>query len=178
MNKFKLIVYAFWCNICLAIKYLFGKHIRFSVFNCISPKCQLITNGRKARIVFGKKVGVERGVLLKSCGLLSLADRCFINKDCAIVAHRSIRIGEGTTIGPGTYIYDHDHDGKGGYIESEITIGKNVWIGANCVILKGVVIGDNATIAAGTVVTKNVPADCLLREDKKYCIREKGNEEK
>lgn len=83
-----------------------------------------------------------------------------------IVAHESITIEGNVTIGPGTVIYDHDHDGKGGYTTKPVHIGKNVWIGAGCIILRGVTIGDNSVIATGTLVTKDVPAN-VLRYDKR-----------
>ena len=73
-----------------------------------------------------------------------------------------IKIGNNVTIGPGVYIYDHDHDGKGGYITKSIVIEKDVWIGAGCIILKGVRIGAGAVIAAGSVITKNVPPQNIL----------------
>jgi len=73
-----------------------------------------------------------------------------------IVAHERIEIGDGTTIGPNVCIYDHDHDGDGGYKTKSVIIGKNVWIGAGCILLKGISIGDNAVIGAGTVLTHSV----------------------
>lgn len=94
--------------------------------------------------------------------MIRVGDKCFINRNCLIAAHEKIDIGNDVTIGPGTYIYDHDHDGKDGYITKPVKIGNNVWIGAGCIILKGVMIGDNAVIAAGAVVTKNVDADTTI----------------
>lgn len=95
-------------------------------------------------------------------GVIQICDRCFVNRNCIIAAHEKIVIGNNVTIGPGTYIYDHDHDGKGGYIIEPVTIEEGVWIGAGCIILKGVTVGKNSVIAAGTVVTKDVPANIVL----------------
>ena len=95
-------------------------------------------------------------------GVIQIGDRCFVNRNCIIAAHEKIEIEDNVTIGPGTYIYDHDHDGKGGYITEPVTIEEGVWIGAGCIILKGVKVGKNSVIAAGTVVTKDVPANMIL----------------
>ena len=95
-------------------------------------------------------------------GRLKIGDKCFINRNCVVTAHEEIEIGNNVTIGPGTYIYDHDHDGRGRYITKSIVIEKDVWIGAGCIILKGVRIGTGAVIAAGSVITKNVPPQNIL----------------
>ena len=90
-------------------------------------------------------------------GNIVLGEGCFINRNCMLISHENISIGDNTTIGPGVYIYDHDHDMKGGYNTAPIMIGKNVWIGAGTIILKGVTIGDNSVIGAGTLVLHDVP---------------------
>ena len=93
-------------------------------------------------------------------GYIQLEKDVFINRNVMIVSHEQIVVGEGTTIGPNTLIYDHDHDSEGnGFVSEPIRIGKNVWIGAGSIILKGVTIGDGAVIGAGTLVTKDVAAN-------------------
>ena len=137
---------------------------RCTLVQAVSPGAQ-ISIQKGGRIVFNGKVTAERGCYLSvkkgtfSCG------KIYCNRNVNIVCRDEIKIGEGTTIGPGTQMFDHDHDKKrkGEIVTSPIIIGKNVWIGAGCIILKGVHIGDNAIIAAGTVVTKDVPAGNSLR---------------
>ena len=86
-----------------------------------------------------------------------------------VICRESISIGDGTTIGPHTCIYDHDHGREEGalYKTAPVTIRKNVWIGAGCIILKGVTIGDNSIIAAGSIVTKDVPADTIFLQKRR-----------
>lgn len=95
-------------------------------------------------------------------GKIIIGEKCFINRNSIISSHEMIKIGNNVTIGPGVYIYDHDHDGKGGYITNKISIGNGVWIGAGCIILKGITIGDNAVIGAGTLVCNSIPENTTV----------------
>lgn len=147
----------------LLLRKIAGCKVEYHWISLISPKATICTRGKAARIQFGKKCAVRQNTELSAAnGMITLADNVFINRNCMLVAHKEISIGKGTTIGPGTYIYDHDHDGKGGFVCAPVTVGENVWIGAGCIILKGVTIGDNAVIAAGAVVTKDVPASVVV----------------
>ena len=96
------------------------------------------------------------------------------------MCHDSITIGANTIMGPGVYIYDHDHvfDSTVGvrrneYVTAPISIGKNCWIGANTVILRGTTIGDNCLIAAGCVVKGNVPAGSVVIQKREEIIKQK-----
>ena len=102
-----------------------------------------------------------------------IGNSCFINRNCMIVAHEKIEIGDGTTIGPNVCIYDHDHDGEGGYKTKPVIIGKNVWIGAGCILLKGINIGDNAVKGAGTIVTTSIPSETTAYNEQKLIKRVK-----
>ena len=136
---------------------LIGVRVRFHLVGLVSWCADLITEGKTACICIGRKTGVRKGVELHAVeGRIEIGNGCFINRNCLICAHQRVRIEDGVTIGPGTYIYDHDHDGKGGFSASPVVIGRNTWIGAGCIILKGVTIGENAVVAAGAVVTKPV----------------------
>lgn len=87
--------------------------------------------------------------------------------NCVISARKAITIGDGTIIGAGTKIFDHDfHPLDSEYrnpdVEDKISvkpvhIGSKVFVGLGCIILKGVTIGNNAIIGAGSVVTCDVP---------------------
>ena len=126
-------------------------------------KC--IISSKQGSIILGSYVSIMQNTTLEANedGVVRLQGDNFINRNCVISAKKSIEIGEGTTIGPGTLIYDHDHDtqNKGKYICQPVTIGNNVWIGGGCIILKGVSIGDNAIVAAGTIVTTNVAPSAI-----------------
>ncbi len=168
--KIKLCFTVLKDDICLLIRKLFLCKINFNALCLINPRACIKTSGKGGRIIIGSKVAVRRNTEISaSGGVIKFGTRCFVNKDCIINAHESITISDGVTIGPGTYIYDHDHDSDGGYVTAPVFIGKNVWIGAGCIILKGVTIGDNSVIAAGTVVTKDVSSDSV-RYDKRFPV--------
>jgi len=81
-------------------------------------------------------------------------------------ASKEIIIGEGTMIGSGSMIVDHDfHEiplGSDNVDDPQpVFIGKNVFIGARSIILKGVTIGDGCVIGAGSVVIKDIPTGVL-----------------
>lgn len=82
----------------------------------------------------------------------------------AIVASKSITIGDGSIIGANAKIIDtdfHPIDSKSrryekiGIKSAPVKIGKNVFIGMNAIILKGVVLPDDAIVPAGEVVRSN-----------------------
>ena len=87
----------------------------------------------------------------------------------AIVAHKSITIGDHVKIGGGVCIYDtdfHSLDAKTRInVELDrqyekklpVNIGDHVFIGAHSTILKGVTIGKNSIVGACSVVTKSIP---------------------
>ena len=128
---------------------------------CRLEKGSSILAEENSKLLIGSAVSIENGTLLKSFGggMLILAGKNYINRNCTVVAKESILIEEGVTIGPNTVIYDHDHDMEnlGDFVSSPIRIGKNVWIGAGVIVLKGVTIGEGSVIAAGTVVSKSIP---------------------
>ncbi|WP_456305545.1 DapH/DapD/GlmU-related protein [Gluconacetobacter entanii] len=76
----------------------------------------------------------------------------------------SVRIGDGTQIGPGVQILAADHPRDPALREKmlesgrPVTISRNVWIGGGAIILPGITIGDHAIIGAGSVVTRDAPS--------------------
>lgn len=157
----------------LSIKKLFGCKVSFEVFSLISPCAHLYTE-HGGNIKIANRTGIKANTEIKANGgKITFGNNCFVNRNCMIVAHEQISIDENVTIGPGTYIYDHDHDGNGGYKTKPITIEKNAWIGANCVILKGVTIGEGAVVAAGCVITKDVPPQTIVRQKRESMLIKK-----
>ena len=167
------------------IKLLLVKFFHFGRFKyCLGDRISLfssigVLNGGRLKI--GKKCVLNPNTVISAIGgLVVLGDNCFVNRNCQIVAHESIRIGNNVMIGPNVVILDHDHKVEDGHIEKrdyvtkEIVIGKDVWIGANCVILKGVTIGDGAVVAAGTIVTHDCPAHSLVVQKRKTEILKIG----
>ena len=154
---------------------LLGNSVQFAPVTLVSLGASLKTyDGGAIRI--GRKAAVRKNAEIAATkGQIIIGNSCFINRNCMIVAHEKIEIGDGTTIGPNVCIYDHDHDGEGSYKTKPITIGKNVWIGAGCILLKGISIGDNAVIGAGAVVTKDISSNSTVYN--KAGLTEKNNEE-
>lgn len=143
----------------LVMRWIAGCRVRFCGLNMVSLGATVRTKGKNAQITIGTKSAVRRGAEIHAAnGLIRLGNNVFINRNSMLIAHKQITVDDGTTIGPGVYIYDHDHDGNGGYVSEPVTIGKNVWIGAGTIILKGVNIGDGSVIAAGSVITKDIPS--------------------
>lgn len=120
-------------------------------------------------IVVENNVTFKENAEISACGgKIVLKGSNYINRNTMIVSKESIEIGKGTTIGPNTVIYDHDHDIKSGkgFVSSPVKIGENVWIGAGVTILRGAVIGDGSVIAAGSVVKGEVPSGVIAYNKK------------
>lgn len=160
-------------DLVLTLRRVIGCKVSFHMLSLVSPFASIKTSSG-GKIKLGKKTAVRSNTELSANGgIVFLGNNCFVNKNCMIVAHEKIQIGNGVTIGPNTVIYDHDHDGNGGFISKPVSIEDGVWIGAGAIILKGVNIGRNATVAAGTVVTKDVPANSICYSKRELFVRGK-----
>ncbi len=112
--------------------------------------------------------------LLTAEALIRIADDVGMS-GCTISARREIQIGQGTMIGSGALIMDHDAHAlplpnDGAVLTKPVSIGQHVFIGARAIILKGVTIGDHAVIGAGAVVTRDVPAHSTAVGNPARCI--------
>lgn len=120
---------------------------------------------RFAGVKMGKKVKIDRFVLINQPYNLIMEEGSGIGRGGVISAMDKLRIGKNTLIAPYCCIYDHDHnfpDMLSGYVIKKVDIGENVWIGAHSIVLKGVKIGDNSVVGAGSVVTKSVPSNSVV----------------
>ena len=170
LNKIIILIFG---NIKLAIIKLFHfRHLKYSLYNNISPYSMLEIN-KNGIIVFGRKLIIKRNSRIAvSGGKIAIGANCGINSNCYIVSHENITIGNNVIIGPNVVIVDHDHTFDETGVNSKmfktksITINDGVWIGANCVILKGVTIGKNAIIAAGSIVNHDIPENTILIQKK------------
>lgn len=143
-------------NIFLVFRIIIGNRIKFSLISLISPFAIISTND-KGTIVFGKKCAIRSNTVVTANGSsIKFGNNCFINRNCMIVAHDGIVFGDNVTIGPGCYVFDHDHGENGTYVSKSIVLEDNVWIGAGSIVLKGVTIGHDSVIAAGSVITKDI----------------------
>lgn len=166
MRKALYGIKALYSYIKLRMLKLFGINVHFS-FSDIISKTALIKTSRGGKIYFKKMVQICGNTeIAANGGVIHLHGENYINRNCVIVSHEAIEIGFGTSIGPNTCIYDHDHNfhgtGNGAFITAPVVIGRNVWVGAACIVLKGVRIGDNAIIAAGTLVSKDVEPNSIV----------------
>ncbi len=174
MNKISAAFKVIGSNIYIVLLKLCGKKVRCNAISLVSFRATFITKGKHSQIGLGYKSGISPNTVLSATnGKIEFGDCCFINRNCMVVAHEKIEVGNNVTIGPGTYIYDHDHDGEGGYNTKPIVIGDNVWIGAGCIILKGVSIGNNSTIGAGTIIADNVPENSVVYQKRDTTIKTK-----
>lgn len=163
-------------NIALVFRKIFGVNVNYSFVSLISPNATLRTF-KKGKITLHKKTEIRPNTEITARNAdIVIGENSFVNRNCMIVAHAGITVGNNTTIGPNTCIYDHDHDGNGDYISSPIVIGNSVWIGAGCIILKGVHIGDGAVIGAGTMVLEDVESFSVVfdKRDKRTFVKRNG----
>ena len=92
----------------------------------------------------------------------------FFNFGCVVLDICTVRVGDGTQIGPGTQLLAADHPrdpairAQGLENGRPVTIGRNVWIGGGALILPGVTVGDDAVIGAGAVVTRDVAPGAVV----------------
>lgn len=117
---------------------------------------------------------------------LGFGDRASIYE--ASYVYGSVRVGEGTWVGPftildgsggltigrhcsisaGVQIYTHDSvkwalsGGVAAYDRAPVSIGEACYIGPSSVITKGVTIGDHVLVATGALVTRDVPAFTIV----------------
>lgn len=159
--RIKYILQAIESLLYIIVSKLFGNKINVLAIVFISYKATIRTN--LGNIKIGYKTAIRQNTELNADGgTITIGKCCFINRNCMIVAHKKIILEDGVTIGPNVCIYDHDHDGFGGYNSASILIKKNTWIGAGCIILKGVTIGENCIIGAGSLIAKDVPDNTLV----------------
>ena len=159
------------------LKLFHFRSLKFHLVERISPNV-IVEMNKNASLVLGRGVRIHSGCKLKarngSC--ISIGEGVKINYNCIIVSRESINIDTGVEFGPGVFVYDHDHDYRGGIKESgfqtaPISIGENSWIGANSIILRGTNIGKNCVVAAGSVVKGNVPDNSLFLQKRESSVK-------
>ena len=118
--------------------------VRANPLACFQPSA-LRAMAPGAQLSLGRNVGISATVLC---------------------AGASIEVGEGTIMGAGAMVLDHDFHrplGEWDWADEHqanarpVKIGRGVFVGARAIVLKGVTIGDRAVIGAAAVVTRDVP---------------------
>ncbi len=165
------------------------KNIKINIFNgggySAHPFIRIKSNVNIA-IDTKSTIRINKGVLISSNSVISATDgghltigsMVGINRNSMIMCHDKISIGDNTIMGPGVYIYDHDHQfnadngvKRNEYVTYPISIGKNCWIGAGTIILKGTKIGNNCLIAAGSVVKGNISDGSIVIQKREEFIK-------
>lgn len=135
-------------------------------------KCVIGDNCSMNNNLRGNPIGrVRRCVLFVDNGAELIIGENVGMSSTALVAKKSIRIGNNVKLGGGVCVYDtdfHSLDAEDrrdrqlditGTRHKAVVIGDDVFIGAHSTILKGVTIGNNAIVGACSVVTKDIPAN-------------------
>lgn len=160
----------------------FGKRIRFGGPPILEGSSRI--NLKKGSISLGRGFQMKPGAYLAvvNGGDLRMGDTVAFGRDCIVVCHESIAIGDHCTFGPHTLIYDHDHKfgAEGvcsGYRTAPVRIDRNCWIGAGVIILRGTHIGEGSVIGAGCVVSGDIPPHSLVTSNRELNIRPLENRE-
>ena len=154
-------------RLCLAIYYLFAKHLPATNNTLwISKGIQKIRLAI-ARYVFdycGKNVNIEKGADFGTGSGIRIGDNSGLGVNCSV--RGPLEIGENVMMGPDVIIMTSSHNVESTFLpmnqqgslpKQKVLIGDDVWIGTRVIILPGVRVGTGSIIGAGAVVTKDVP---------------------
>lgn len=152
-------------------------NIRTTGFHIIRPGTE-INLTKAGELCVGRHVCTQKRVVLSVPeGQMKIGDYVFFNRNCIVVCHKKILIGEHCAFGPNVVIYDHDHKyGAQGIMVNEfnaspIIIEDNCWVGANVTILKGTHIGQGCVIGAGSIVSGTIPSHSLVKSNRDLVIK-------
>lgn len=130
------------------------------------------------RLLIGRRLRLVRNPLLRLFGA-KIPNRVQIYPSCKLFAPWNLEVGEYTTIGPNTIIYNKakvvigpnsvisqgcflctaSHDigsSRLTLVSRDIKIGEWCWVAADAFVCPGVTIGDGSVVGARSVVTKDV----------------------
>ncbi len=155
----------------------------------LSPDAAFFISPAAKAFRAGKYAGCRRfcSFLVFEGGSLEIGPGVYFNSYCSINCLGTIEIGEGTLLGEGVKLYDHNHryDYRNGQLHFEkasfaigkISVGKNCWIGSNVTILNNVTIGDNVIVGANCLIYKSIPANSIVKHGEQLIVsREPGSE--
>jgi acetyltransferase-like isoleucine patch superfamily enzyme len=152
----------------LALKARYGRRLMIKKIHQNISRDTEISVGRNALFYLG---GINVGTnvhLVCEHGVMDIGVGVIFNRNCTVVCHKKIKIGDGCLFGPNVCIFDHDHvfgiDGVSlrEFECSEIIIEDGCWFGAGAVVLRGTHVGKNSVIGAGTVVKGTIPPNSLV----------------
>lgn len=99
-----------------------------------------------------------------------IGENCFIGPN---VIEPRARIGDNVIIWGGSYIAHHCIIGNHTFISGEVgisggtTIGERCFLGGGAVVGEGLSIGDACLLSMGVVVTRSIPANSVVRRDRR-----------
>ncbi len=178
-------MYKYWYALKALIRFycikIFHTHkFTFTKANLIFPLC-VFDFSKDATVKFGYKIGLRRNtqITVRNGGNLQLGDNVFFNANCVITCHSNITIGNNCKFGPGSMLFDHDHNmenahtiiEKDNFTSDKIIIGEGCWFGAGCIILKGTVIGDHCVFGAGTIIKGNYESNSIVVQKRQSTVR-------
>ncbi len=133
-------------------------------------KCIIGDNFSMNNNIRGNPIGrVQKCILFVDNGAELIIGNNVGISSTALVAKKSIHIGDNVKIGGGVCIYDTDFHSLDPEIRKDkvrdkikmnnrpVIIGDNVFIGAHSTILKGVTVGNNSIVGACSVITRSIP---------------------
>lgn len=156
-------------------KIKFGKKVSFDAIPSFISHMSIYVQSGNVKI--GKHFVMKEGVYMAAVhgGKIVVGDNVSLNRNCMLVCHDMISIGDNCAVGPNTVFYDHDHkfDENGiayGFKTTPVVIEKNCWIGAGVTILRGTHIGEGSVIGAGSVVRGDIPPHSLVTSNRELNI--------
>ncbi len=167
------ILFGFINKIIYKIRY--GKDVCFFGIPRFVSHMQIYVKSGKLKT--GKGLIMKQGIYMAALhgGEISIGNNVHINRNCILVCHESISIGDNCAIGPNVVFYDHDHkfgiNGiEDGFKTSPIIVENNCWIGAGATILRGTHIGEGSVIGAGCIVKGEIPPHSLVTSSRETQI--------
>ncbi len=150
-------------------------------------QCKNIGRGTK---IWQFCVVLEKAVIGSGCNICA---NVFIENDvkignnvtvkCGVQLWDGVELEDNVFIGPNVTFTNDKFPRSKRYpdIFMKTVVKKGASIGANATILPGITIGENSMIAAGSIVTRDVPANCLYKNEIKpdvtpiISVREKNS---
>ena len=137
-----------------------------SVFKGTTVESRLRMEAGSSLTIAGGNISYGCDIEVFSGGKVEIGDQFFSNFGLTLICAKSVKIGQGVTIGRNVSIRDFhgDHwlNTEGYQTIRPVTVQDHVWLCSECSIMPGVTIGTGSVVAAHAVVTKNVPPNTLV----------------
>ena len=156
-------------------KIKYGRNTSFDGIPSFISRMQI--NAKSGKVQIGRNFSMKQYSYIAAVngGQIEIGNNVSINRNCILVCHDNIVIGDNCAVGPNTLFYDHDHNFgengiENGFKKFPIIIENNCWIGAGVTILRGTHIGEGSVIGAGAIVHGNIPPHSLVTSNRELNI--------